>query len=222
MTLLTEHIEAGWREVESGLFGRWVAEKFHSLPGASSSVLRVEAESSRKLQAAVSLRESQLTGTSEPIKDTITNDGSLVTGPQHESLRTEGVTVAGTEQVVEPVPNEDEAAQASLEDASEAQVDAPQVPADAADLTRLDAPADAESSAPESQSTPSDEDEALARFHASLEKLPEVTSDANPEAEAAIASFENEGGASGPLTEGTQVLDDASGDTPGAADDSAA
>lgn len=144
MTLLTKHLEAGWHEVESGEFGRWVAERFYSRPGASSSVVRVEAESSKKLQDAVSLRQSQLDGTEEPVKDTITNDGTLVTGPQHEALRTEGATVIEAEKVSDPVPNEDEAKQvAGLEDGgfnpdtpfdpTEGSVNAPQVPSDAAD-----------------------------------------------------------------------------------------
>lgn len=113
MTLLRAHIEAGWHEVENGEFGRWVAERFHAKPGASSTVLRVEAESAKKLQDAVSLRESQLSGTEAPILDTITDDGTLVTGAQHESLKTEGVAVHGAEQVTEPVPNKDVAKQAT-------------------------------------------------------------------------------------------------------------
>ena len=156
MTLLTKHLEAGWHEVESGEFGRWVAERFYSRPGASSSVVRVEAESSKKLQDAVSLRQSQLDGTEEPVKDTITNDGTLVTGPQHEALRTDGIRdVLSAEQVAEPVPNADEVKQVEG-DPSEGVVDAPQAPADAADLS---APADADASdEAESQSTPSSDE----------------------------------------------------------------
>lgn len=131
MTLATELLDAGWKEFREG--EKWVAERFHSRPGATSSIIRVEAESSKGLNDAAKLRESQLTGTEEEIKDTITNDGTLVTGPQHESLRTEGVEVAGAEQVTEPVPNEDEAKQEADFDATEGSVNAPQVPSDAAD-----------------------------------------------------------------------------------------
>jgi len=132
MTLLTRHIEAGWHEVE--LAGRKAAEKFHSLPGATSSIIRVEADTQDALHREIDLRELRLTGTDEPIRDTITNDGTLVTGGQHEALRTEGLEVSGESIVVhEPVPNEDEAKQAADFDATAGSVNAPQVPSDAAD-----------------------------------------------------------------------------------------
>lgn len=132
MTLLTKHIEAGWHEVE--LAGRKAAEKYHALPGATSSIIRVEADTQDALHREIDLRESRLTGTDEPIRDTITNDGTLVTGGQHEALRTEGLEVSGETVVVhEPVPNEDEAKQAADFDATAGSVNAPQVPSDAAD-----------------------------------------------------------------------------------------
>jgi len=132
MTLLSKHIEAGWHEVEAGI-NRYAAERFHSRPGATSSIIRVEADSRPALNREIELRESRLAGTEEDIKDTITDDGTLVTGGQHEALRTEGVTVADAEQVTEPVPNEDEAKQEAEFDATEGSVSAPQVPSDAAD-----------------------------------------------------------------------------------------
>lgn len=131
MTLATELLDAGWREFREG--EKWVAERFHSRPGATASTIRVEAPSSRELNEAIKLRQSQLQGTEAETADVITNDGTLVTGPQHEALRAEGVTVAGAEQVKEPVPNEDEAKQVAPFDATEGSIDAPQVPADAAD-----------------------------------------------------------------------------------------
>lgn len=130
MTLLTRHIEAGWHEVE--LAGRKAAEKYHSPPGATSSIIRVEADTQDALHREIDLRESRLTGTDEPIRDTITDDGRLVTGMQHEALRTEGLAVEA-EQITEPVPNEDQAKQAAEFDATEGSVNAPQVPSDAAD-----------------------------------------------------------------------------------------
>jgi pyruvate/2-oxoglutarate dehydrogenase complex dihydrolipoamide acyltransferase (E2) component len=157
MTLLTEHIEAGWHEVERGEFGRWVAERYHARPGATSSTIRVEAPTSGKLREAVTWRQSQLAGTEERAKDTITDDGTAVTGDQHESLKTEGLTVLGAEQVTEPFANEDVAAAEAGVDKSEAAEQEPAGPPDAADQERV-APADAEGSGePESQSTPSDE-----------------------------------------------------------------
>jgi hypothetical protein len=91
MTLLTEHIEAGWHEVES--FVGHAAEKIFARPGATSSVIRIEAETQDELHKAVTLRESQLGNAHELTKDTITNDGTLVTGEQHEALKTDGVLV---------------------------------------------------------------------------------------------------------------------------------
>lgn len=140
MTLLTRHLEAGWKEVE--LLGGKAAERFHARPGYTSSVIRVEAPTQDALHAAIDLRQSQLEGTEEPIKDTITDDGTLVTGEQHESLKTDGVTVAGAEQISEPEPNEDVAANAAPEDTTEA-VETPQEPADAADQARVEADASA-------------------------------------------------------------------------------
>jgi hypothetical protein len=139
MTLLTEHLEAGWREFKEG--ERWVAERFFGRPGATASAVRVEADSSDALREAVSARQAQLDGMDGEVKDVITNDGTLVTDAQHEALKATGTSVDGAEKVAEPVPNEDEVKNAlnSLTpngvfyDPTEGSVDAPQVPADAAD-----------------------------------------------------------------------------------------
>lgn len=132
MTLRTSHIDAGWHEVDAPA-GRRAAERYLSRPGASSSTLRVEADTQNGLWAAIDLRESQLVGATEEIKDTITDDGTLVTGAQHESLRVEGVTVGDRTLISVPVLNEDEVKQVADFDASEGVVNAPQGPADAAD-----------------------------------------------------------------------------------------
>ena len=149
MTLLTEHTEAGWREVQSGEFGKWVAERLHARPGATSSTIRVEAETSRKLQEAVSLRQSQLAGSEERAKDTISSDGSLVTGEQHEALKTEGLAVAGAEQPVAAEAPPTAPADAARSDEAESQntqsdeVEATEAAEDAAeelgvDLTKVE------------------------------------------------------------------------------------
>ena len=147
MTLDTKFTDAGWREIdrnEDDENASFVAERYVSLPGQTASTLRIEADSASALNDAVALRESQLTGRLEDVRDVITNDGSRVTDAQHEALKAEGVTVADAEQVAKPVPNEDEAKQvAGLGnggfnpetplDPTEGSVNAPQVPADAAD-----------------------------------------------------------------------------------------
>jgi hypothetical protein len=131
MGLIEDLAERGWKVFQEG--EQWVAERFASRPGATSSIVRVTGESKSALNDAAKLREQQLAGTEEDIKDTITNDGTLVSGPQHESLKTEGLAVLDAEKVSEPVPNEDEAKQSADFDATEGSVNAPQVPSDAAD-----------------------------------------------------------------------------------------
>lgn len=139
MTLLTEHVKAGWRDFKEG--ERHVAERYFGRPGASASIVRVEADSPDKLNDAVAARQAQLDGMDGEVKDVITNDGTLVTDAQHEALKATGTSVEGAEQVTKPVPNEDETKQAlnSLTpdgvyyDPTQGSVDAPQVPADAAD-----------------------------------------------------------------------------------------
>lgn len=173
MTLATELLDAGWHEVEAA-DGRLAAERFASRPGASSSIIRVEADSQDGLAEAVERRERELSGTTEEIKDTITNDGTLVTASQHEAVRTEGVTVVGAPQIAQPVFNEDQAKQVAFletgSDPTEGVVNAPQVPADAADQP---APADAGSSeTPESQSTPSPKRKAAKKKKSAAKKAP--------------------------------------------------
>lgn len=100
MTLLVEYIEQGWHETETGSFGKWVAEKFHAQPGASSTVLRVEAESSKSLNAAVGLRQSQLGEAADgPVADVTLPGGVRVTTAEHA-----GGAIAGTLPVNGPVP----------------------------------------------------------------------------------------------------------------------
>lgn len=100
MTLLTEHTKKGWHEVESGANGRWVAERFYSTPGASSTVLRVEAKSSWARQNAITLRESQLGEASDgPVADVTLPGGKQVTAGEHA-----GLAIMGTLPVVQEVP----------------------------------------------------------------------------------------------------------------------
>jgi len=139
MTLLSEHIEKGWRDFKEG--ERHVAERFFGRPGATASIVRVEADSADKLNDAVTARQSELDGMDGEVKDVITDDGTLVTDAQHDALKATGTSVDGAEKVKEPIPNEDEVKNAlnSLTpdgvfyDPTQGSVDAPQVPADAAD-----------------------------------------------------------------------------------------
>lgn len=94
MTLLKRHLEAGWREVESTGAKR-VAEKTISLPGKSSSILREEAETQEELHRRLDTREMLLGGDpSLPVRDTVTDDGSLVTAAQHTALKMADVPLA--------------------------------------------------------------------------------------------------------------------------------
>lgn len=170
MTLLTEHIEAGWREVESGEFGRWVAERLFARPGATSDTVRVEASTSGLLQQAVTLRESQLAGADKPALDVVTDDGSTVTDAQHDALKVEGVVSEAATAVESPEPAvADEEREEALREFETAVTARLQVAAEDFETKLTNA-----------------SDDALARFNAAVAKLPEVTSEQNPEAEAAV------------------------------------
>lgn len=137
--------------------GKWVAERFHALPGYTASIIRVEAESKSLLIKAVELREAQLAGTTEAPKIVITDDGTLVSDAQHSALKTAGVEVAvpDAEKVSEPVPNEDVAALEAGVDKSEAKEASPAAPADADDQKRVASAVPVDVGGSESQESPS-------------------------------------------------------------------
>jgi len=99
MTLRTEHIEQGWHETEVG-GDKWVAEKFYAAPGASATVLRIEAESSKALNAAVALRQSQVGETAYgPVADVTLPGGQVVTTAEATAF-----ALAGKLPVIQEVP----------------------------------------------------------------------------------------------------------------------
>lgn len=84
MSLLTRHIEAGWHEVSQ--YGKFAAEKFLSLSGATASTLREEADSFRDLVAKLDQRENALGGDpSQPVKSVTYSDGRTLTDAEHSA-----------------------------------------------------------------------------------------------------------------------------------------
>lgn len=115
MTLLTRHIEAGWHEVEWGT--RFIAEKFHDQPGATSTVLREEGTSQEDLRKRLDLRESQLSNE----QDIVVYPQDRVSDSQHSANQILGTAPAPSQDgvvVPDPDPNADTEYMASDEEIS--------------------------------------------------------------------------------------------------------
>lgn len=147
MASLESALAAGWRVFEQD--GKNVAEKSLSLPGQTATLIREEAESLKALAEKIEVREKHLGGdVSQPPKVVITDTGQVVTGDQHEALKTDGVALAtpappevpefdGTPELVSSETNDG----TDTGDGTDTPDPSPSVPADAAPSSQEEPPA---------------------------------------------------------------------------------